>query len=90
MRAIAVDGVDIVVAGGGGPGHEERAVQAEGQMIGGDAGLQRGKDKDLPVPRNLEDGAAAVAHVKIALGIEGDPGGDSHALGVNRGGALRE
>ena len=42
----------------------------------------RGEDEDLAVAPDLEDGSAAVADVEIALAVEGDAGGDSHAFGV--------
>ncbi len=45
--AVAVDGVDDLVGGGGGAGDEERAGVVEGEVVGGDAGLERGVDEDL-------------------------------------------
>src|ERR1700693_4436738 len=41
-------GVDFVNAVGG-AGHEQIALRVEGQMIGGDADLERGEDEDLLV-----------------------------------------
>ena len=54
-----------------------------GQMVGGDAGLERGVDEDLPLGIDLEDGAAAVADEEIALGVEGRAGGDAHAFDID-------
>ena len=45
--AVAVDGVDGLVAGGGGAGDEEGSGVVEGEMVGGDAGLEGGEDEDL-------------------------------------------
>jgi hypothetical protein len=97
--AVAVDGVDGLVAGGGGAGDEERALVVEGEVVGGDAGLERGVDEDLAVAQDparagralgpdLEDGAGAVADEEVAVAIEGDAGGDAHAFGVGGDGAL--
>ena len=49
-------------------------------MVSGDGRLERGEDKNLPVGADLENGAAAVADKEVALGIEGDSGGDAHAF----------
>ena len=37
--------------------------------------------------RDLEDGAGAVADEEVAVAVEGDAGGDAHALGVGGDGA---
>ena len=55
-----------------------------GQVVGRHARLQRGVHKDLPLRIDLEDGAAAVAHKQIALGVEGGAGGHAHAFGIDR------
>src|SRR5690606_16749649 len=59
----------------------------EGQVVGRNRGLQSGEDEDLLVARDLEDGAgaarAAVPDVKILFRIEGQAGGDAHALDVD-------
>ena len=52
-------------------------------MISGNTGLQRGKDKNLLVAADLENGAAAVPHVKVLIVIKGHAGGDAHAFGVD-------
>ncbi len=83
-----IDFVDRVVAGGAWSGDEEIALRAEGEVIGGDAGLEGGEDEDLAVAGDLEDGAAAVADVEVLLAIEGDSGGDAHAFGVHRHGSV--
>ena len=64
--AVRIDLIDAVVGGGGGTGDVEISVGRKGQVIGGDAGLEGGKDEDLAVGRDFEDGAAAVADVEIA------------------------
>ncbi len=74
---------------GRGPGHEQVAVRTEGQVIGRDAGLDRGEDKNLTVFADLENRAAAIAYIKILGGIEGDPRRNSHALGVGGHGSVR-
>ncbi len=45
--AVGLDGPDGVVGGERGAGDEERSVGVDGQVIGGDAGLERGVDEDL-------------------------------------------
>src|SRR4051812_47639305 len=40
--AVAVDGVNSLIGRGGGPGDEERPLLVEGEVIGGDGGLERG------------------------------------------------
>ncbi len=44
-RSVGIDFVDAVV----GTGDEQIAVRAERQVIGGDAGFERGEDEDLLV-----------------------------------------
>ena len=80
--AVRIDLVHGVVGGGSGAADVEVSVGRKGQVIGGDAGFDGGKDKDLAVGRDFEDGAAAVADVEIAELVEGQPGGDAHAFGV--------
>ena len=58
-------------------------------MVGGDTRLQRGEDEGLPIAGDLEDGAAAVAHVEVLAGVESYAGGHAHAFGVNGGRSLR-
>ncbi len=86
--AIGVDAMDAVVAGGGGAGDVESAIRTEGHVIGGDAGFESREDESLRIARDLEDGAAAIADVEIAAGVEGDGGGDSHAFCINGSGAF--
>jgi hypothetical protein len=57
-------------------------------VIGGDAGLKRGKDKSRALGVYLEYGAAAIADIEIAGRIEGNAGGDAESAGVQRGGAV--
>ena len=60
----------------------------EGEMIGRNAGLERGEDENLAVAGDLEDGPAAVAHIEVLSAVEGDAGGDPHALGIRGHGAI--
>ena len=78
--ALMIDAHDAVVARGGGAGDVEFARRAERQMIGGDGRLERGEDKNLAVRADLENRAAAIADEEVALGIEGEAGGDAHAF----------
>ena len=81
-RAVGIDLVNGVEAGDGGTGDVEVPRGGERQVIGRDAGLERGKDVDLAVAGDLEDGSAAVADVEILFRIEGYTGGHAHALRV--------
>jgi len=53
-------------------------------VVGGDGRLERGEDENLAVGTDLEDRAAAVAHIEVLLAVEGDPGGHPHAFDENR------
>src|SRR5207302_7441066 len=86
--AVLVNSVHRIKAGSGRPGHIKLAIRTEGQMVGGDARLQCAIDKNLAVAANFEDSAAAVADVKVLLAIKGDSGGNAHALGIRRHGAV--
>src|SRR5215469_111227 len=57
-------------------------------MVGGNAGFERGEHENLAVTGNLEDRAAAVADVQVFILVGSDSGGDSHAFGVGRHGAV--
>src|SRR5690242_13716240 len=61
--AVRVNPIDGIKARGSRSGHEQFTRSAESHVVGGDAGLQGGKNKNLPVAANFENGAAAVAHV---------------------------
>jgi len=87
--AVAVDGVNGLIGGRGGAGDEERVVCVEREVVGGDGGFECGEDEDLAVGVDLKDGARAVADVEVAVAIEGDAGGDAHALGIGGHGAFR-
>src|SRR5208283_2188954 len=78
--AILIDAIDAVVTGGGGAADVEFAAGMEGEMVGGEGGFQRRKDKNLAVRADFENGAAAVADEKISLGVKGEAGGNAHAL----------
>src|SRR5208283_3008323 len=81
--SVGINFVDAVEAGSAGAGDEHIAVETEGDVIGGNARLQRRENKNLPVASNLENGSATVADVEILLAIEGNAGGDPHAFGVS-------
>src|SRR5271155_4349718 len=49
-------------------------------MVRGYAGLQCGKDKDFARGADLENCAAAVAHVEVSGLVESDAGGHAHAF----------
>src|SRR5581483_8770816 len=87
--AVRIHAIDGIEAGGGWAGDKEVAIRAERQVIGGDAGLQRGKDKNLALAVDLENGSAAVADVEVFFTIECQPGGDAHAFGVSGHGPVR-
>src|SRR4051812_48577673 len=86
--AVRVDTVDGVETGDGRARHVEVTAGTEGKMVRGDAGLERSVDKYLAVARNLEDGAAAVADIEVFVVVEGEAGGDAHALRVGAHGAV--
>src|SRR5579864_9451045 len=83
-RSVGIDLVDAV----GGAGDEQVALRIERQVVGRNADLQRGKDEDLLITRDLEDGAVAVADVETLFAVKGDARGDSHAFRVCRHGAV--
>src|SRR5208282_6006752 len=76
--SVGVDFIDAVEAGSAGAGDEHIAMETEGDVIGGNARLQRREHKNLPVASDLENGSAAVADVEILCRIEGNPGRDPH------------
>jgi hypothetical protein len=76
-----------------GPVTKSVPALVEGEMIGGDAGFERGVDEDFAAgtvgcATDFEDGAGAVADEEVAVAVEGDAGGDAHAFGVGGDGAL--
>src|SRR5580704_12402084 len=62
-RSVGIDFVNAV----GGPGDKQIALRTESQVVGGNAELEGGENKDLLVARDLEDGAVAVANVETLL-----------------------
>src|SRR5216683_1723658 len=82
------DFVDAVKTGGRRPGNVQIAAGMKRQVISGDGGLERGKNKDLAARADLENRAAAVANVQIAVVIERDAGGDAHAFDPLLGAAI--
>src|SRR5579864_840381 len=83
-RSVGIDFVHAV----GGAGDEQVALRTERQVIRRNADFQRGKDEDLLIASNLEDGAVAVADVEALLTVKRDPGGHAHAFGVGGHGSV--
>src|SRR6185437_9214804 len=54
--AVRVNPINGIEAGGGGSGDKQVAADAEGHVVGRDAGLERREYKNLPVTGNFEDG----------------------------------
>src|ERR1700722_15909543 len=81
--------IDAVEAGGSRPGDEKLARRAECQVIRRYGRLDRGKNENFPVGRDLENRAAAVAHVEAAGLVEGDSRGDTHAFDPLQRAAVR-
>ena len=77
------DAEDVIVTRGGGTGDVKVAFGSESQVVGGHAGLERGKNENLLIAIDLENRAAAVAHVEISFFVERDAGGNAHTLGVD-------
>src|SRR5665213_1637319 len=75
-----IDAADVVVARSGWTGHEEFAIWAERQVIGGNGRLNRCEYEDLAVGINFENCAAAIADKKIALRVKCETCGDAHAF----------
>ncbi len=61
-------------------GDEKLACGAECQVVGGNRRLERREHKNFALGADLENRAAAVAHVQAAALVEGDASGDAHAL----------
>src|SRR5947207_4595243 len=79
----------MVIARGGRPGGEELASGAESKMVRRHAWFHRREDENLLIAVDFENRPAAVADVEVFIGIEGDSGGRSHALCVERAVAIR-
>src|SRR5262249_16343052 len=73
----AIDGIE---AGSRRAGHIKVVVEAECQMVCGDARLQRGEDKYFFACADLKDASAAVADVEIPIAIERHACGDAHSF----------
>src|SRR5262249_22801540 len=67
-----------------GTGHVKIAARPERHMVRGDRRFERSENEDLSCRADLENRAAAVADVEVALLVECQAGGDSHALDENR------
>src|SRR5260370_14783807 len=76
-----------IEAGSRGTRHVQISVVSKGQMIGGDGGLERGEDVDLPRAADLENRPAPVADVQILFGIASDSGSRPHAFDAGRAGS---
>src|SRR5579883_1057167 len=74
------DAKHAVIAGGCRAGDVEVAGWMEREVVSRYGRFESGEDENLPARADFEDGAAAIADVEIFLGIEGDAGGDAHAL----------
>src|SRR5690242_2525521 len=59
-------------------------VRPECKMISRDGRLKSGEYIDLPGTADLEDCAAAVAHVEVFVRVERDPCRYAHPLYINR------
>src|SRR4029077_19692347 len=70
--ALRCDLVNAIKTRSGRPGHEQVAMGAKSQMVCGNAWFESCEDEDLAVGANLENGAAAVADVKIVRAVEGN------------------
>src|SRR5882672_8407793 len=57
-------------------------------MVGGNGRFERGEHIDLPVGRDLENRAAAIAYIEIVFLVEREPGGHAHAFDENRHAAV--
>src|SRR5215813_4708312 len=57
-------------------------------MIGSNAGLKRGKHKDLTDARDAPDCPCAIANIQALLAIKGDSRGDAHTFGVRGHGSV--
>src|SRR5262249_54891678 len=55
-------------------------VKTERQVVRGDARFECCKNKNLFRGADLENTAAAVAYIEVAVMIESDSGGDTHAF----------
>src|ERR1700676_1554763 len=72
-----------IEAGGSGSANVEIFVRSEGEMVGRYRRFERGENVNLALPADLEDGAAAIADVQVAIRIEDDAGGHAHAFHIN-------
>src|SRR5215469_1695465 len=63
--AVIRDAIDTVEAGCGGTADVQMSIGSPREVVGGNRGLDGGVNENLPVWRDLENGAAAVADVKV-------------------------
>src|ERR1700719_4356249 len=78
--ALLVDAQHAVETRSGRAGYKQFAGGTERQGIRRHGRFERGEYENLPVGVDLENRAAAVAHKKIADGIECDSGRNAHAF----------
>src|SRR5271165_1144780 len=88
-RALRIDSMHAVKTRCRRPCHKQVALRPESKVVRRDARLQSGEDEYLLVAANLENGAAAVAHVEILTLIKSNPRGDPHALSIRRHVSIR-
>src|SRR5262249_25274742 len=61
-------------------GNVQIIVKTKRQMVCGDARFECCKDKDFFRSTDFENTAAAITYIKVAVMIESDAGGNTHAL----------
>src|SRR5438270_5067431 len=83
-RSVGIDLVHAVVRSG----HEQVSLRTKGEVVGGNADLESGKDKYLLIASDLENSTVAVAHIKALLMVERDAGGHSHSFRVGAHSAI--
>src|ERR1700722_8062144 len=78
--AFLIDAQHAVETRGGRARDKQFARGAERQVIGRHRWFERGEDENLAVGADLENRAAAIAHKKVADGVERDSSGHAHAF----------
>src|SRR6185312_4040845 len=82
--AVVADLVYTVEARSGGAADVEVLMRSPRQMVRRDRGFNSRVHENLPCGTDLEDRAAAIADVEIALRIEADTGRHAHAFHEHR------
>src|SRR5260370_5814347 len=78
--AMRVDLVHGIETRSRGTRDKQVSARPECQMVSGYAGFERGENKNLAIFADLENCPAAIADIKIFVGIKRDPGRNPHAL----------